>query len=150
MKAECRNRFYYAIPLSLLLTALFFLGGCTNSEKAKAEHVRKGEAYLKDSKFLEASLEFRNALQIDDRLAAAHWGLAQANEKLEHFRRRTQCCDLCVRRAGKCGERDQSKRAGARHRRGAVCVHLLPRLIKECQQQPGFHGQTIGTGGREL
>ena len=85
MNSECRGYFYYTTLLCLLLAAVIFLGGCANPEKAKAEHVRKGEAYLKDSKFQEASLEFRNALQIDDKLAAAHWGLAQANEKLEHF-----------------------------------------------------------------
>ena len=55
----------------------------TDPEKAKAEPLAKGEAYLKDSKFQEATLEFRNALQIDDKLAAAHWGLARAFEGLE-------------------------------------------------------------------
>jgi tetratricopeptide (TPR) repeat protein len=85
MNSECRGYLYYTTLLCVLLAAVISLGGCANPEKAKAEHLRKGEAYLKDSKFQEASLEFRNALQIDDKLAAAHWGLAQANEKLEHF-----------------------------------------------------------------
>jgi len=67
----------------LLLATLILLSGCTNTEKAKAEHVRRGEAYLKESKFQEAALEFRNAVQIDDKLAAAHWGLAQAYEGLQ-------------------------------------------------------------------
>ena len=58
--------------------------GCTNPEKAKA-HVEKGEAYLKDEKFQEASLEFRNAIQIDEKLASAHWGLARAYEGLQRF-----------------------------------------------------------------
>src|SRR4030095_864081 len=58
------------------------LSGCTNPEKAKAEHINKGEAFLKEEKFQEASLEFRNALQIDDSSAAAHWGLARAYEGL--------------------------------------------------------------------
>jgi tetratricopeptide (TPR) repeat protein len=69
----------------LLFAAAIFLAGCTNPEKAKAQHVTKGEAYLKDSKFQEASLEFRNAIQIDDNSAAAHWGLARAYEGLERF-----------------------------------------------------------------
>jgi Tfp pilus assembly protein PilF len=68
-----------------LLVALLALSGCTNAEKAKAEHVRRGEAYLKDQKFQEATLEFRNAIQIDDKLASAHWGLARAYEGLERF-----------------------------------------------------------------
>ncbi|HEX9424715.1 MAG TPA: tetratricopeptide repeat protein [Pyrinomonadaceae bacterium] len=83
MNSECRSYIYHPILLSLLLVAVFSLGGCTNSEKAKTEHLSKGEAYLKDSKFQEASLEFRNALQIDDQLAAGHWGLARAYEALQ-------------------------------------------------------------------
>jgi tetratricopeptide (TPR) repeat protein len=74
-------------PLSLLLATLAFclslaVAGCVDKEKAKAEYVRRGEAFLRDKKYQEASLEFRNALQIDDNLAAAHWGLAQAYEGL--------------------------------------------------------------------
>jgi tetratricopeptide (TPR) repeat protein len=83
MNSECRGYIYPTTLLCLLLAALISLSGCTNSEKAKAAHLSKGEAYLKDSKFQEASLEFRNALQIDDKLAAAHWGLAQAYEGLQ-------------------------------------------------------------------
>ncbi|MBA2527566.1 MAG: tetratricopeptide repeat protein [Pyrinomonadaceae bacterium] len=83
MKTQCRSYFKYATLLSVLLTAVLSLGGCTNPEKAKAEHLRKGDAYLKDSKFQEASIEYRNAIQIDDKLAAAHWGLARAYEGLQ-------------------------------------------------------------------
>jgi tetratricopeptide (TPR) repeat protein len=85
MKSECRGYSYYLTVLCLLLAAAVFLAGCTNSEKAKAQHVTQGEAYLKDSKFQEASLEFRNAIQIDGKLTAAHWGLARAFEGLDRF-----------------------------------------------------------------
>src|ERR1041384_1927199 len=85
MKSECRGVIYQISFLCLLLSAAIFLSGCTNPEKAKADHVAKGEAYLKDSKFQEASLEFRNAIQIDDNYAAAHWGLARAFEGLERW-----------------------------------------------------------------
>jgi tetratricopeptide (TPR) repeat protein len=81
MKTECRIK--YVVLLSLLLTAVFSFGGCTNPEKAKAAHLSRGDAYLKDSKFQEASIEYRNAIQIDDKLAAAHWGLARAYEGLQ-------------------------------------------------------------------
>jgi tetratricopeptide (TPR) repeat protein len=84
MKSECRG-YTFHISLVCLLTAVLFLAGCANPEKTKVEHVAKGEAYLKDSKFQEASLEFRNALQIDDKLASAHWGLAKAFEGLERY-----------------------------------------------------------------
>ncbi len=85
MKSECRGYVYYTTLICVLLAAVISLGGCTNPEKVKAEHVSKGEAYLKDSKFQEASLEFRNALQIDDKLGSAHWGLARAYESLQRF-----------------------------------------------------------------
>lgn len=83
MKTQCRSYFKYVALLSLLMAAVFVLGGCTNPEKAKAEHLSRGEAYLKESKFQEASIEFRNAVQIDDKFAAAHWGLARAYEGLQ-------------------------------------------------------------------
>src|SRR5256885_6088204 len=85
MRGECRAYIYRTSIFCLLLAAVISLAGCTNPEKAKAEHVARGETYLKDSKFQEASLEFRSAMQIDDKLAAAHWGLARAFESLEHY-----------------------------------------------------------------
>jgi tetratricopeptide (TPR) repeat protein len=84
MKSECRGYLYHPVLLCILLAAIV-LSGCTNPEKAKAEHISKGEAYLSESKFQEASLEFRNAIQIDDQFAAAHWGLARAYEGLQRF-----------------------------------------------------------------
>ena len=74
MNMQCPRPFKYATLLSLLLASVLALAGCANPEKAKAEHVSKGEAYLKESKFQEASIEFRNAIQLDDKVAAAHWG----------------------------------------------------------------------------
>src|SRR6185295_4916419 len=85
MRTECRGYTFHISLLCLLLAALVSLAGCTNPEKAKAEHGAKGEAYRKDQKFQEATLEFRNAIQIDDKLAEAHWGLARAFEGLERF-----------------------------------------------------------------
>jgi tetratricopeptide (TPR) repeat protein len=81
MKSECRGYIVLTTLFCLLLAAT--LSGCANPAKAKADHVKRGEAYLKESKFQEASLEFRNALQLDDKHADAHWGLARAFEGLE-------------------------------------------------------------------
>ena len=85
MKSECRGNAYHISLFCLLLAAAIFLAGCSNPEQSKAEHLAKGDAYLKDSKFQEATLEYRNALQIDEKLAPAHWGLARAFEGLERF-----------------------------------------------------------------
>jgi len=81
---ECRRKFY-VLPLLTLIAAALLLGACTTPEKAKAQHVARGQALLKEKKFQEASLEFRNALQIDDNLADAHWGLANAYEGLQRY-----------------------------------------------------------------
>ena len=85
MRSECRGYTFQITVLCLLLAVASSLSGCANPAKAKADHVANGEKYLGDSKFQEASLEFRNAIQIDDKLAAAHWGLARAYEGLERF-----------------------------------------------------------------
>ena len=79
---ECRSKTSLPFRVALLLAtlSLFLLSACTSPEKAKAEHVSRGEAYLKDQKFQEAALEFRNAVQIDEKFANAHWGLARAYE----------------------------------------------------------------------
>lgn len=80
---ECRRARKLRASLAVLLACLVtFAAACSNPEKAKAEHVARGEAFLKERRWQEASLEFRNALQIDENLAAAHWGLAQAYEQL--------------------------------------------------------------------
>ncbi|HEX6044656.1 MAG TPA: tetratricopeptide repeat protein, partial [Pyrinomonadaceae bacterium] len=85
MKTECCDFRLYKSVLCLLLAAVVLLSGCTNPEKAKAAHIERGEAFLKDLKYQEASLEFRNALQIDEKSAPAHWGLARAYEALQRF-----------------------------------------------------------------
>src|SRR5204862_3472149 len=85
MKTECRSKAYYATLLAIVFAAVFAINGCTNPEKAKIAHVEKGEAYLTAEKYQEASLEFRNAIQIDEKLASAHWGLARAYEGLQRF-----------------------------------------------------------------
>lgn len=82
---ECRRKFSTLFLLIIPIVAALFIGACTTPEKAKAQHVARGQALLKDKKFQEAALEFRSALQIDDKLADAHWGLAGAYEGLQRY-----------------------------------------------------------------
>ncbi len=80
---ECPRARSLRAPLAVLLAFMVaFAAACTSPEKAKAEHVARGEAFLKERRWQEASIEFRNAIQIDENLASAHWGLAQAYEQL--------------------------------------------------------------------
>lgn len=82
---EClRAREVRATLLVFLLAAVAaFSVACSNPEKAKAEHVARGDALLKEKKYQEAALEYRNAVQVDDNYTPAHWGLAQAYEGLQ-------------------------------------------------------------------
>src|SRR3954468_17254428 len=82
---ECTPPRHRAVYLAALLIMTLALSACNNTEVAKAEHVRRGEAFLKDKKFQEATIEFRNAIQLDDRYASAHWGLARAYEGLQRW-----------------------------------------------------------------
>lgn len=85
MTNECYGFRYSRFLLLLLLAAVVSLSGCADAEQSKAEHLKRGEAYLKDLKYQEATLEFRNALQLDETSAPAHWGLARAYEGLQRF-----------------------------------------------------------------
>jgi tetratricopeptide (TPR) repeat protein len=69
----------------VLLLSTTLVTGCRNAEAAKAEHVTRGEGFLTARKYQEASIEFRNAIQIDAKLGSAHWGLARAYEGLQRF-----------------------------------------------------------------
>src|SRR5215510_422938 len=82
---ECRPKFFTLSLLISLTVIALLIGGCTTPEKAKAQHVARGQALLKEKKFQEAALEFRNAIQIDEKLADAHWGLAKAYEGLQRY-----------------------------------------------------------------
>lgn len=82
---ECTRQRYVLLVLLTVLATTLALSGCKNKETAKAEHVQRGEAFLAEKKYQEASIEFRNAIQMDDHLGAAHWGLARAYEGLQRW-----------------------------------------------------------------
>lgn len=80
---ECRRARNLRAALMVLLACIVSVSAaCSNPEQTKAEHLQRGEQFLKDRRWHEATLEFRSALQIDDALADAHWGLARAYEEL--------------------------------------------------------------------
>ncbi|MGA8580883.1 MAG: tetratricopeptide repeat protein, partial [Bryobacteraceae bacterium] len=65
--------------LSLLFLGLVLLGGCTfDPNKRKLNYLNSGENYAKEHKYREATIQFRNALQIDPKFAAGHYQLAMA------------------------------------------------------------------------
>jgi hypothetical protein len=48
---ECTRPRYLLVLLCALLVGTAAMTGCKNAEAAKAEHVRRGEAFLKEEKF---------------------------------------------------------------------------------------------------
>lgn len=81
---ECRKLRVY-LALGVLLLSAFGTAGCRNAAAAKAEHLQRGEKLLAENKHQEAMLEFRNALQWDEKSGAAHWGLARAYDALGRY-----------------------------------------------------------------
>jgi tetratricopeptide (TPR) repeat protein len=67
----------------LLAAALIsVLGGCGSAESRKERYYARGESFLNEGNFSKASLELRNALQIDPHYLPAHLALGQTDEKL--------------------------------------------------------------------
>jgi tetratricopeptide (TPR) repeat protein len=71
----------------ILATTVFcvLIVACGNPEKEKFAHIARGKEYLKQDRYAEARIEFRSALQIDRKMAAAHFGLGEAALALGHM-----------------------------------------------------------------
>lgn len=73
-----KNRLSLKISLALCV-ALSSLA-CGFGEGARLRHVERGENLLNERRYLDASLEFRSALEADKNFAPALWGLVRATE----------------------------------------------------------------------
>jgi len=75
------------IAVACWLVAAVFFGSCDRSPEAKlAKHVKRGDAYVKEEKFREAAIEYRNAVKAVPKDAAAHWKLAKASLEAKDIR----------------------------------------------------------------
>jgi tetratricopeptide (TPR) repeat protein len=79
---ECHSSNRLISPLGLIIVLAVFLSGCTRSA---SDLVSQGEEYLAKRKFHDAMMQFRAAAELDDDLAAAHWGMARAYEHLGKY-----------------------------------------------------------------
>ena len=69
-----------------ILAAVFF-GSCDRSPEAKlAKHFKRGDGYVKEEKFKEAMIEYRNAVKAAPKDPAAHWKLAKASFEAKDIR----------------------------------------------------------------
>ncbi len=80
---ECRTKNKSHWVLFVLMFTAVSLSGCFYADRLRLQHVTRGEEYLKERKFQEATLEFRAAIDLDKTSAPAHWGLARAYEGQE-------------------------------------------------------------------
>ena len=91
-----RNR--YIVVFLLVLTALTFVGCRRNPEKAKQKYLDSGMKYMDNKQYEAASIQFKKAIQVDPKFAEAHYQLAEASLKLEHwgegFREMSQAVEL--------------------------------------------------------
>ncbi len=89
------NRPFRCLIFSALLLLSLFGQACKEDpEKAKLRHLEKGRQYLKEKKFNEARIEFRNALLLDKKLADATFGIAEANLGLNNVQEAFDALEL--------------------------------------------------------
>jgi len=62
----------------VLAVLALLVAGCSDTEQAKRQFFENGERLLKENKYQEAIVEFRNALQQDDKYGEARLKLAEA------------------------------------------------------------------------
>ena len=84
---------------NLLIAGLVLLASCsTDPNKQKLKYLRSGDSYFEKAKYQEAVIEFRNALEIDSRLAAAHYQLGRTYLALKNpdsaYREMNECVTL--------------------------------------------------------
>jgi tetratricopeptide (TPR) repeat protein len=65
----------------VLLTLVTLLAACTSPEEKALEYYESGQALLESGDPVKAKLEFQNALQINEKMAPAWYGLALVAEK---------------------------------------------------------------------
>jgi tetratricopeptide (TPR) repeat protein len=130
-RKECTRQRYLVAFLVTVLIAALGLSGCKNAEASKAEHQQRGEAFLKDKKYQEASIEFRNAIQLDARFAPAHWGLAQSYEGLQRWAEMIEELKLTIDLDG--SHLDARVKLGTYYV-GANAIRKSPELVAEAER----------------
>src|SRR5580700_3702994 len=71
--------------LAVLFCLIALLLSCSSDpNKQKRAYLNSGDKYYQRGKYQEAVIQFRNAIQIDPRLAEAHWHLARAYLRLRN------------------------------------------------------------------
>lgn len=73
------------VCLVFLVLAAFQLAGCGSPEERAQNHYQRGEKLLAQNDHVKASIEFKNALQLNKNLVGAWRGLAQIEERKQNW-----------------------------------------------------------------
>src|ERR1700722_8587725 len=71
---------------SIVITMAVVISGCGGAKSRLASHMKRGQNYSQSGDFAKASVEFRNAMQIDPKDAQARVMAAEAAEKQGQLR----------------------------------------------------------------
>ena len=69
-----------------LVLAAVLLSSCSNPEKDKVQHVKRGDQYAAEKRDEFAAVEYTAAVKIDPKFGEARWKLAQTYERLGNLR----------------------------------------------------------------
>jgi tetratricopeptide (TPR) repeat protein len=78
-----KNSSLLRLVLVLAMCALFFAACSRDPNVRKQKYFESGQRYFAEAKYREAAIQFRNALQVDNTFAAAHYQLGQTYLKLQ-------------------------------------------------------------------
>lgn len=75
-----------SLAKTLLVSVAFFgLIACSTPEEVKQSHLENGLELLEEKDYIKASIEFRNALQIDDKFVPAWYGMSLVEDYNEEW-----------------------------------------------------------------
>ncbi len=72
---------------ALVLIGSLTLSACGGKEERKAKHMEKGKAYLEQSDYDKARVEFKNVLQIDPKSAEGYYMTGLLEEKQQNWQK---------------------------------------------------------------
>ncbi len=73
------------VLVGILLGVIFWVGGCTSMEAKRDNFLASGKKLYEKGDYIRASLQFRNALQIDPKYAEGCLWLGKTDLKLKNF-----------------------------------------------------------------
>ena len=76
---------YVSLRVLLAATAVCLLS-CAGKQERQEAYLLRGQEYLDAQKYPEAEIEFRNALQVNPKLAVAHFKLGKTYLAMKDFR----------------------------------------------------------------